>query len=123
MNATIDKLPLICAARLPSTGEPIYLRRGEQGYWPAGSDVDPDDFNQALGVTPAQREAMLAGSMFGWHTPGADPEHPMYRNADPKAWNPSRQPEITTEPSFCECCGAMKASPYSPLCVACNRSD
>ena len=34
-----------------------------------------DEMNRNIGVTPAQREAMKAGSMFGWHTPAADPKN------------------------------------------------
>lgn len=32
-----------------------------------------DRYNLALGITKAQGEACLFGSMFGWHIPGANP--------------------------------------------------
>lgn len=51
----------------------IAVKRGEMGYHPIYTRATADDLNAGRGVTPAQREAMLAGSMFGWHVPAADP--------------------------------------------------
>lgn len=52
----------------------IALQRGEPGYHPIHSRLTADELNALEGVTPAQREAMLTGSMFGWHLKGADPK-------------------------------------------------
>ena len=74
-------LPHYCFSVLPSTGELIRINREEKGYslcnaiglstqqvrWKA------DDLNGIRGITRAQEEAMLAGSMFGWDTPAAKP--------------------------------------------------
>jgi hypothetical protein len=65
-------LPKVCAAHSPGDNAPILIRRGERGYFPAPG-IDVDAFNARHGVTEAQREAMLAGSMFGFDCPGADP--------------------------------------------------
>ena len=47
MTYDYDKLPVFCASRLPTTGEPILIRRGHKGYWPAPSpDFDPDTYNR-----------------------------------------------------------------------------
>jgi hypothetical protein len=75
-------LPAYCYALHPSTGEVTMIRRGQMGYhvFPDdGTGLTVDDLNRAIDVSPAQREAMIAGSIFGFHVPGADPA--MYRNA------------------------------------------
>ena len=78
-----DELPQMCFSTLPSTGELICNKRGECGYYPSDRNT-PDrernaeianDANESLGVTPAQRQAMEIGSMFGWDVPGADPNN------------------------------------------------
>lgn len=75
-------LPLFCYSLMPSSGELIRIERGCKGYEqvPYGSTGDPavnrktaDSRNREMGVTRAQEEAMLAGSLFGWHTKAADP--------------------------------------------------
>ena len=73
MKDNVYNLPGLCAARLSTGDSPVYIRRGEFGYWPADNDQDVDGFNRALGITPQQRAAMLAGSLYGWHLPCADP--------------------------------------------------
>lgn len=75
-------LPDKCFSYLESTGEMIVITKGEKGYVPTGyvgENITPreavDAANEAIGVTRAQEEAMVAGSMFGWHVPGADPRN------------------------------------------------
>ena len=83
----LAKLPAWCygfvAGHMP--GERIVrIDAGEAGYLPTG--IDREDYtadqaaavakslNDQRGVTEAQAEAMLAGSIFGWHCKGADPD-------------------------------------------------
>lgn len=74
-------LPEKCFSILPSSGEIIIIKRGEKGYFPCsyGSDSPGHNLrtvnhlNEQMGVTPQQRAAMDAGSMFGWTVPAADP--------------------------------------------------
>lgn len=66
----------------PTDGSLIIITKGESGYTEANNgERDPeknrklaDGHNSEMGVTKAQAEAMLAGSMFGWHVQGADPK-------------------------------------------------
>ncbi len=74
-------LPDKCYGYLRSTGDIVIIRRGIDGYFPTDmriSDIESAktivrEYNEALGVSKAQEEAMMAGSMFGWHVSGADP--------------------------------------------------
>lgn len=82
------ELPKACFATLPSTGQLIRINRGESGYYPytdkttgkppvppkgMTNDELADYLNSEIGVTKGQKEAMIAGSMFGWDCGGADP--------------------------------------------------
>lgn len=77
-----SSLPEKCFSTLKSTGEMIVITKGEKGYTPTGifsQDTSPREgvtaTNAANGVTKAQEAAMVAGSMFGWETPAADPKN------------------------------------------------
>lgn len=58
----------------------IAIKRGESGYYPIFTALTADELNIRNGVTPQQREAMLAGSCFGWTVPAADPDHPSWKD-------------------------------------------
>lgn len=51
----------------------VLIQRGTEGYreCPGYTREGADRKNEILGVTPALREMMIAGSMFGWGVPGA----------------------------------------------------
>lgn len=77
-----NELPEFYFFVLPDTGELVTIRRNERGYhrsdWNTSDkirDQEIADFhNKKLGITPAQRQAMECGSMFGWSSPGANPQ-------------------------------------------------
>jgi len=76
-------LPDRCYSVLPGSDEIIIIQKGEDGYYRtdkyghdrAEAQSIVDDCNSIGGVSKAQEAAMLAGSMFGWHTPAADPKN------------------------------------------------
>ena len=78
-----SSLPELCYSTVPSTDELIIIKRGETGYYRCEFSTDDraynrefaDDRNVKLGVSKAQEEAMLAGSMHGWDVPAADPKN------------------------------------------------
>lgn len=75
-------LPEVCYSILPSTGDVIIIKHGESGYYRCEYSTEDKAFNREfandrnanLGVSKAQIEAMLAGSMYGWDVPAADPK-------------------------------------------------
>jgi len=74
-------LPKQCYATL-HTGDLIIVKYGEKGYY--NTDIEnqgkdamkelANEMNKKLGVTKAQASAMLAGSMYGWTCPAANPK-------------------------------------------------
>lgn len=82
--ANLAKLPEVCAAKNNATGETIIIKRGKSGYWP-NPHIDMDTFNADRGITARQVAAMKSGSMFGFHTPGADPDNANYDHLDKSA--------------------------------------
>lgn len=72
ISEVLANLPAFCAAEHPTDCSPILIKRGESGYWPAPG-VHVATFNRQRGISAAQVEAMLVGSLFGFDCPGADP--------------------------------------------------
>ena len=76
-------LPDQCYCVLPGSDEIIIVKKGESGYY--RTDLYGHDRADAIsivnecnglgGVTKAQEQAMLAGSIFGWDTCAADPKN------------------------------------------------
>ena len=73
-------LPEQCFGYLKATGEIVVLQKGQKGYAPTEKFAENetpqecvDSLNAAMDVTKAQAAAMMAGSMFGWDAPAADP--------------------------------------------------
>lgn len=74
-------LPDFCYTTLFSTGEIVWIKRGALTY--ERTDLSTPDramnrliaerANTAMGITKAQREAMLGGMLLGWDKPAADP--------------------------------------------------
>lgn len=82
-QAIFARLPELCYGVLNTTNELIIIKRGETGYYPTNyvpaEDYETaekwcDIFNEQLGITKFQRQAMEMGSMFGWDIPGINPD-------------------------------------------------
>lgn len=76
-EANLAKLPERGYAIHPVTRKIVLIERGESGYRAILSGLENllvAELNAKIGVSKGQAEAMLTGSMFGWHVPGANPE-------------------------------------------------
>ena len=77
-----SKLPSQCYVFHPTKQRGVIVKRGEVGYYPITADLPTREAvreaNAALGVSLSQERAMLHGSMFGFSTPGADPDHSIH---------------------------------------------
>ena len=75
-------LPNRCYVYLATENTVGVIQKGEHGYYktefvpesPEEGKALADGYNQNLGVSKRQAAAMVAGSMFGWETPAADPK-------------------------------------------------
>lgn len=70
-------LPEFCYVSSPAYPDQVNMvKRGQKGYFPSpytGGRSKAIALNADLGVTVAQMEAMMAGSLFGFHVKAADP--------------------------------------------------
>lgn len=77
-----SSLPEKCFSVSEYSDDLIQITKGESGYSIAHRELGAltpreaaDRLNRELGVTKAQEQAMVAGSMFGWAMPAADPKN------------------------------------------------
>ncbi len=78
-----SSLPNDCLIYVESTNEISLIKKGVEGYFKTDYTVDDKEeniknvnmLNNLNKITPAQLEAMRAGSMFGWAVPAADPKN------------------------------------------------
>lgn len=75
-QAAGHSLPPLCYVRHVTTGETVQIRRGKDGYHPVDTPCSPECLNSRLPRPPTESEvrAMRHGSIFGWDSPGTDPE-------------------------------------------------
>jgi len=67
-------LPLWCFCEMPGSGETVLIDFPIHGYSPLDIPIPwerAQKMNRDMGVTEKMEEAMLVGSMFGFHVPGA----------------------------------------------------
>ena len=78
-----SSLPSDCLVYIESTNEVALIKKGVVGSFQTDYTVDDSEenkkivnmLNKSRKITPAQYEAMKAGSMFGWAVPAANPKN------------------------------------------------
>jgi len=82
-KSIMNRLPYCCAATDHEANETVFIVRGFPGYRPmkpmnalkgvvAYEQMSAKKWNETHGVTDAQYNAMMIGSMFGWEVPGVE---------------------------------------------------
>jgi hypothetical protein len=74
-RSILSSLPGIAFATLAVSGQTIAICRGGPSYYRVETTKTAAELNTMYGVSPAQARAMLAGTILGWHTRLADPDH------------------------------------------------
>ena len=77
-----SSLPERCFSVTPGTKDLVIIEKGGLSHCVTGTGAvglsareNADIENKTMGVSKAQEAAMLAGAMFGWDTPAADPKN------------------------------------------------
>jgi len=91
------ELPNDCFSVMPHSGDLILIVMGEKGYFSQGESTSDPAMNRQiataknalLGVSRAQEEAMLAGSLLGWNTPAVKPWN-YDQNGTPRLHQPKK---------------------------------
>ena len=92
-RSILSSLPGIAFATLAVSGETIAICRGESSHYRVETTKTAEELNTMYGVSSAQAQAMLAGTLFGWHALLSDPEQ--YDTAG----NPILRPEEAVPPA------------------------
>lgn len=73
--STTVSLPGVCWAISPVTGGPVKILRGDTVFFGVRIQESIDALNEAAGVSPAQRNAMVGGVLYGWCSAHANPNN------------------------------------------------
>ncbi len=86
-HSVLSSLPGIAFATLAVSGETVAICCGAPNHYRVETTKTAAELNTLYGVSPAQAQAMLAGTTLGWYTLQVNPEQ--YDSAG----NPLLRPE------------------------------